>query len=140
MKTDLQKVFAIAGYPGLFTHVSQSRNGVIVESLLDKKRMCAGPSLRVTALSDVAMFTDKEELPLQEVLEKIKNVYNGEKAIDHKSGTDALRQFMESVLPDYDRDRVYPSHIKKLAEWYNVLQANNMLDFEEEATENENEA
>jgi hypothetical protein len=135
MKTDLQKVYAIAGYPGLFIHVSPARNGIIVESLTDKKRMCAGPPMRVTTLSDVAMFTDKEELPLQEVLEKVKSAYNGEKAIDHKSDPPTLLKFMENVLPDYDRERVYPSHIKKLAEWYNTLQANEMLDFEEpEAT------
>ena len=135
MKTNLQKVYAITGYPGLFIYVSQARNGIIVESLTDKKRMCAGPSMRVTTLSDVAMFTDKDELPLQEVLEKVKNVYNSGQSIDHKSDTAALRQFMENVLPDYDRERVYPSHIKKLAEWYNILQANDMLDFEKEETE-----
>ncbi|MCL2133038.1 MAG: DUF5606 domain-containing protein [Bacteroidales bacterium] len=139
MKTNLQKVFAITGYPGLFTLVSQARNGIIVESLYDKKRMCAGPSMRVTALADVAMFTDKEEVPLRKVLEKVKNVYNGEKSIDHKSDTPTLLQFMESVMPDYDRERVYPSHIKKLAEWYNVLQENGMLDFEEEEEEEEEE-
>jgi len=137
MKTNLEKVFAITGYPGLFIYVSQSRNGIIVESLLDKKRMNAGPSMRVTALSDVAMYTDKEEISLPEVLEKVKNVYNGEKSIDPKSDTATLVQFMESVLPDYDRERVYPSHIKKLAEWYNSLQENNMLDFEKEEEEGE---
>ncbi len=132
MKTDLQKVFSIAGYPGLFVYVSQSRGGIIVESLLDKKRMAAGASMRITTLSDVAMYTDKEEIPLKEVFEKIKNVYNGGKSIDHKSDAATLQNFMGSVLPDYDRDRVYTSHMKKLAEWYNILQANNMLDFEEE--------
>ncbi len=132
MKTDLQKVFSIAGYPGLFVYVSQSRSGVIVESLLDKKRMCAGPSMRITTLGDVAMYTDKEEIPLKEVFEKINNVYNGGKAVDHKSDNATLQQFMVSVLPDYDRDRVYTSHMKKLAEWYNILQANNMLEFVEE--------
>jgi hypothetical protein len=130
-KTDLQKVYAIAGYPGLFIHISPGRNGIIVESLSDKKRMCAGPSMRVTTLSDVAMYTDKDEISLQEVFEKIKNVYNGGKSVDHKSDTATLQKFMESVLPDYDRERVYSSHIKKLAEWYNILQENNMLDFEE---------
>jgi len=135
MKTDLQKVFSIAGYPGLFVYVSQSRNGVIVESLLDKKRMNAGASMRITTLGDVAMYTDKEEVSLKEVFEKIKNVYNGGKSIDHKSDNATLQKFMESVLPDYDRDRVYTSHMKKLAEWYNILQANNMLEFIEEEEE-----
>ncbi|MDR0296208.1 MAG: DUF5606 domain-containing protein [Prevotellaceae bacterium] len=137
MKTNLEKVFAITGYHGLFIYVSQSRNGIIVESLLNKKRMNAGPSMRVTTLSDVAMYTDKEEVPLQEVLEKVKNVYNGEKSIDPKSDTATLVRFIESVMPDYDRERVYPSHIKKLAEWYNSLQENDMLDFEKEEKEQE---
>ncbi len=134
MKTDLQKVFSIAGYPGLFVYVAQSRNGIIVESLLDKKRLSASASMRITTLSDVAMYTDKEEIPLQEVFEKIKNVYNGGKSVDHKANTATLQQFMESVMPDYDRERVYASHMKKLAEWYNILQANDMLNFEEDET------
>jgi hypothetical protein len=135
MKTNLQKVLYIAGYPGLFTLISQSRNGVIVEAMSDKKRMCAGPSMRVTNLSEVAMFTDTDEIPLKEVLLKIKDCQNGESAIDHKSDATALHKFMETVLPNYDRDRVYTSHIKKLVEWYNILQKNDMLEFEDDETD-----
>jgi hypothetical protein len=132
MKTNLQKVLYISGYPGLFTLISQGRNGIIVEAMADKKRMTAGPSMRVTNLSEVSMFTDSEEMPLKEVLLKIKACLNGEPAVDHKSDAADLRKFMETVLPNYDRDRVYTSHIKKLAEWYNVLQKNDMLEFEDE--------
>jgi hypothetical protein len=137
MKTDLQKILSISGYPGLFQFISQSRNGVIVESLLDKKRMNAGPSMKVSNLSDIAMYTDKDEIPLKEVFIKIKEQKNGGPAIDHKSDSNVLQKFMEEVLPDYDRDRVYTSHMKKLVEWYNILQANNMLDFVEEEESDE---
>ena len=135
MKTDLEKVFSIAGQPGLYIFVSQGRVGVILESLADKKRMSAGPSMRVTALKDVAIYTDTEELPMREVLLKIKEKQNGAPAIDHKSPPDVLQKYFEEVLPDYDRERFYPSHMKKVTEWYNVLQKNDMLDFKEEDTE-----
>ncbi|MDR2359553.1 MAG: DUF5606 domain-containing protein [Prevotellaceae bacterium] len=129
---DLQKIFAITGYPGLFRHLSQGRNGIIVESMLDGKRMNAGGSMRVTALSDVAIYTDTEELPLRDVLVKIKEKQNSAAAIDHKSAPDVLRKYFEEVLPGYDRERFYPSHMKKVLEWYNLLQKNNLLDFEKE--------
>ncbi|MDR3180874.1 MAG: DUF5606 domain-containing protein [Prevotellaceae bacterium] len=135
MKTDLQKVLYISGYPGLFTLISQGRNGVIVEAMSDKKRMSAGPSMRVTNLSEVAMFTDADEIPLKEVLLKIKAHLDGKPAIDHKSDATALHKFMETVLPNYDRARVYTSHIKKLVEWYNILQKNDMLEFEDDEKE-----
>ena len=130
MKTDLKKVFAIAGYPGLYVYVSNGKNSIIVESLLDKKRMSAGNSMRVTSLSDVAIYTDAEELALREVLEKIKEKENGMLAIPHKSPTSELQKYFEVVLPDYDRERFYTSHMKKVLEWYNTLQQNNMLEFE----------
>jgi hypothetical protein len=132
MKTNLQKVLYISGYPGLFTLISQGRNGVIVEAMSDKKRMNAGPSMRVTNLSEVAMYTDTDEISLKEVLLKIKDCQSGEPAIDHKSDAAVLHKFMETVLPNYDRDRVYTSHIKKLVEWYNILQKNDMLEFEDD--------
>jgi hypothetical protein len=139
MKTNLQKVLHISGYPGLFTLVSQGRNGVIVEAMSDKKRMTAGPSMRVTNLSEVAMFTDTDEIPLKEVLLKIKAHQNGGPAIDHKSDAAALHKFMEAALPNYDRARVYTSHIKKLVEWYNILQKNDMLEFEDDEAETKEE-
>jgi hypothetical protein len=136
MKTNLQKVLYISGYPGLFTLISQGRNSMIVESMSDKKRMSAGPFMRVTSLSEVAVYTDAGEISMKEVLIKIKVCQNGEPAIDHKSDAAALHKFMEMALPNYDRGRVYASHIKKFVEWYNVLQKQDMLDFED----NENDA
>ena len=133
--TDLQKIFAITGYPGLFRHLSQGRNGIIVESMLNGKRMNAGGSMRVTALSDVAIYTDTEELPLRDVLIKISEKLQSAAAIDHKSSLDELRKFFEEILPNYDRERFYPSHMKKVVEWYNLLQKNNLLDFANEEEE-----
>lgn len=133
--TDLQKIFAITGYPGLFRHLSQGRNGIIVESMLNGKRMNAGGSMRVTALSDVAIYTDTEELPLRDVLIKIREKLQSAAAIDHKSSLDELRKFFEEILPNYDRERFYPSHMKKVVEWYNLLQKNNLLDFANEEEE-----
>ncbi|MDR1405984.1 MAG: DUF5606 domain-containing protein [Prevotellaceae bacterium] len=133
--TDLQKIYAISGYPGLFRHLSKGRNGVIVESMLDGKRMNTGGSMRVTALSDVAIYTNTEELPLRDALVKIREKQNGAAAIDHKSSPGELRKFFEEILPDYDRERFYASHMKKVAEWYNLLQKNNLLDFAEAEAE-----
>ncbi|MDR3235890.1 MAG: DUF5606 domain-containing protein [Prevotellaceae bacterium] len=137
MKTDLQKVLSISGYPGLFTLVSQGRNGVIVESLVSKKRMNASGNTRITELADVAIYTDDDDVALKDVLRKIKEIYNGAPAVNHKSDEATLREFMTSVLPNYDRSRVYISHIKKIAEWYNLLQAYDMLDFEDVEKEND---
>jgi hypothetical protein len=137
--TDLQKILAITGYPGLFRRLSQGKSGIIVESMLDGKRMNAGGFMRVTTLSDVAIYTDTEELPLRDVLIKIKEKQNGAAAIDHKSDPAALRKFFEEVLPNYDRERFYPSHMKKVVEWYNLLQKNNLLDFEKEDAENKDQ-
>ncbi len=132
MKTDLRKIMSIAGYPGLFLYLSQNKQGVIVESLLDRKRMCAGASMRITSLSDVAIYTDTEELPLREVFEKIKAKQNGAPAIDPKSDANTLKAYFEEVVPQYDHERFYTSHMKKVLEWYNMLQTNDMLDFENE--------
>jgi len=137
MKTDLQKIMSIAGYPGLFFYLSQSKSGIIVESLIDGKRMCATASMRITSLSDVAIYTDTEELPLRELFLKIKENRNGEAAIDAKSDAKLLQQFFEEVVPDYDRERFYASHMKKVLDWYNLLQQKEMLDFVEPDSEQE---
>jgi hypothetical protein len=132
MKTDLHKVVAITGYAGLFRHLAQNKNGMIIESLTDGKRMCTAPSMRVSTLADVAIYTDAEELALREVLIEIKEKLNGEAAIPHKSPEAELRKFFEEIIPDYDRERFYPSHMKKVLEWYNILQSKDLLDFEDD--------
>ncbi len=139
-QVDLKKILSISGYSGLFMFISQAKSGIIVESLVDQKRLCISTNTKVSSMSDIAIYTDDKEIPLQEVFLKVKEVEEGKAAISSKSTPEELKSYMEKVLPDYDRERVYVSHIKKLVEWYNILQKNDMLDFvEEEATENAQE-
>lgn len=124
----LKDVLAISGKPGLFVYVSQGRNGIIVESVLDKKRMAVHSTTKVSALEDIAIYTDTEEVPLKDVLLKIYEKVDGKQTISHKSSNNELKSFFESVLPDYDKERVYVSDIKKLISWYNLLIEHKLFD------------
>lgn len=127
----LDKVLAIAGKPGLYKLVTQTRGGFIAESLIDNRRMSVGIQQNVSILSEIAIYTLTEEVPLKDVLSKIKDKENGaQTSISHKDSKDKLEEYFFEVLPDYDEDRVYPSDIKKVVQWYNMLQKNNMLDFD----------
>ena len=130
----LNTILAIAGKPGLYKLISQAKNMLIVEAVsADKKRMPIYASDKVISLGDIAMYTDKDEVPLATVLEAIKVKENGGvTAIDYKKASaEELAEFMAAVLPDYDRDRVHNSDIKKLIQWYNLLISNGETDFEE---------
>jgi len=140
MKTDLQKVLAVSGYSGLYLFISEAKNGVIVEALADKKRTCLGERARITSLADISVFTDSGELRLKEVLERIKNLPAEQVVPNPKGDVLALRSFFKEVIPDYDRDRFYASHMKKVLEWFCLLRDNDALDFEEEASEASNGA
>ena len=129
----LEKVLSISEKPGLFKLVTQTRNGFIAESLIDGKRLSVSINSNVSLLSEIAIYTLTEEVPLIQVLKKIKDKENGKPtSISHKSSKDELEEFFFEVLPDYDEDRVYASDIKKIIRWYNLLQQNNMLDLLEE--------
>ena len=128
----LEGILSIGGKPGLFKMISQTKNGLIVESLLDSKRIPAFSSSKISALEDIAIFTEDEDLQLEEVLKKIHEKENGNKCIDHKSANEDLKNYFTEILPDYDKDRVYVSDIKKVLNWYNILQDLDMLKFEEE--------
>ena len=125
---ELKDIMAISGHSGLFKFISQGRHGIIVESLVDGKRNNVSASAKVSALSDIAIFTNDAEVPLKEVLKKIREAENGAQAISHKSDDKELKKYFEKVLPDYDRERVYASDIKKVINWYNQLQSLNVLD------------
>jgi hypothetical protein len=140
MKTNLDKVLAVSGKPGIYHLVAGGKSTIIVESLVDGKRMPVHPTQKVSSLSDISMFTLEEDIPLKEVLLKIKAQYNNAPAEDLGKDSKSLRAAMLKVLPTYDADRVYDSDIKKLFQWYNLLQAKDMLDFEEEAPAAENGA
>lgn len=129
---DLKEIMSVSGQSGLFRFVSQGRNGIIVESFTDNKRSFVSASQKVSSLGDIAIFTDSEEVPLKDVLKNIHDLEPGVPAPDAKSSPDVLKKFMEKVLPNYDRDRVYISDIKKLFSWYNALLELNLLSFEEE--------
>jgi hypothetical protein len=136
----LDKVLAISGKPGLYKLVTQTRGGFIAESLLDKKRLSVSIHQNVSVLSEIAIYTLTEEVPLRNVLSKIKEKESGnETAISHKDGKDALEEYFFEILPDYDEDRVYASDIKKVVQWYNLLHKHNMLDFDAETTASDEE-
>jgi len=134
---DLKDILAISGMSGLYRFVSQGRNGVIIEGLTDKKRMNASASARVSALEDIAIYTDEKELPLKEVLRRIYQKENGGKTIDPKEPNDKLKKYFEAVVPDYDRDKVYVSDMKKVFTWYSILLGENMIDLEGDKKEEE---
>lgn len=135
----LKTILSISGKPGLYKLISQGKNILIVESLIDKKRFPAYGNEKIISLGDIAMYTDAEDIPLKEVLLSMKKKENGAAvAMDlKKASADELRSYLAEVLPDFDRDRVYLSDIKKLISWYNLLVASGMTDFEETAEEGE---
>ena len=118
----LEKIISISGKPGLFKLVSQLRNGFIIEDVTTKKKVSIGNSSQVSLLDNIAMFTFDKEVPLFEVFENIAKNYDYKETISHKSSDDVLKEFMTASLPNYDTERVYASDIKKLAQWYNLLQ------------------
>lgn len=143
----LKTILSISGKPGLYKLISQGKNMLIVESISeDKKRIPAYGNEKVISLADIAMYTNDSEVPLKEVLTSVLKKENGELAsIDAKKSTsDQLRTYFAEILPDFDRDRVYVTDIKKLISWYNILVTNGITDFEaeeiaEEAAESEAE-
>lgn len=119
-----ETILAISGKPGLYRLLAQGRGNLIVETIdAAKKRVTAGARDRVTSLNDVSMYTNEDDKPLMEIFQAIADKENAQPtAIDYKKATKAeLADFMASVLPDYDRDRVHDSDIKKLIQWYNIL-------------------
>ena len=129
MKTDLSKILAISGQSGLFLYISQARNGAVVEALADKKRSSVGMSSKITSLADISIYTEDEEVKLQQVFLNMKDVLGEENAPSAKSAPEVLKSFFEKALPEYDRDRFYVSHMKKVVEWYNALKNYASLDF-----------
>jgi len=137
---DLSKILSIAGKPGLFKMVSQSKSGLIVESLVDGRRIPAFSHERISSLEEISIFTEVDDIPLKDVFQKLFEKENGKKTISHKSSAKDLKALMESVLPDYDKERVYVSDIKKLVNWYNLLVDKNLIDIDETKDDSEEEA
>ena len=136
----LRTILSVAGKAGLYKLVSNGRNMLIVEALdASKKRMPVHGVDKVVSLGDIAMYTDDEEVPLWQVLENVKAKCEGAACtIDYKKASnDELADFFAEVLPNYDRDRVYMSHVRKLIQWYNILVEGNLTDFVPEEPETE---
>ena len=136
MKTDLSKILTISGQSGLFLYISQARSGAIVEALSDKKRSSVGMNSKITSLADISSYTEDEDVKLQQVFLNMKEVLGDADAPSAKSDPAQLKALFEKALPDYDRDRFYVSHMKKVVEWYNCLKKYASLDFEELDAEN----
>ncbi len=125
----LEKVISISGKPGLYKLITQTRGGFVAESLIDNKRISVSIQNNVSVLSEIAIYTLTEEVPLRQVFENIKKKENGEQtSVKPKDGKDKLEEYFFDVLPNYDEDRVYASDIKKVVQWYNLLQQHGMLD------------
>ena len=137
----LETILAISGKSGLYRLVNRGNRSLIVETLdAQKKRMPAFGTDKIISLADIAMYTDEEEVPLRQVLKNIYDMEGGKPAaLDYrKASNQELADFMAKALPNYDRDHVYPSDMKKLVQWYNILVENGVTDFEapqEEAAE-----
>ena len=117
---ELKEILAISGQPGLYKYVAQSTNGVIVESLLDGRRN-ASASSKVSSLTEISMFTEGEDIALADVFTKIYAHTGGKEAISPKEAPEKLKAAFAEVLPEYDRDRVHVSDMKKCFAWYNIL-------------------
>lgn len=136
---NLSGIIAVSGKPGLFNVVAQGNQSIIVESLLDKKRIAVHASNKISALEDISIYTYEDDVLLSKVYRSIFDKENGGQCVSHKASESELRAYLEAVLPGYDRERVYLSDIKKLFNWYNLLQTNDLLkiavDAEEVVTE-----
>lgn len=137
MKTDLQKILSVRGQRGLFNYIAQSRQGAIVETLDTKKRLNVSASAGITSMADISIYTSEEEVKLQEVFLAMKEVLGDAEAPSPKAADSDFKALFEKALPGYDRDRFYVSHMKKVAEWYNILKKYASLDF---LTDEEREA
>ena len=137
MKTDLAKILSVRGQRGLFSYIAQSRNGAIAESLRDHKRTNFTATSGITTLADISIFTLEGEVKLKEVFLKLKEVLGDADAPTSKADPEQIRALFDKALPDYDGDRFYVSHMKKVVEWYNDLKAHASLEFVEEEEEAE---
>jgi len=128
----LEKILSVAGKPGLYKLITQTRTGFVAESLLDGKRVSVGLRSNVSVLSEIAIYTLDEELPLREVFLKIQvKEKSGKTPVSHKDDKLKLEEYFFEVLPNYDEDRVYASDIKKIIQWYNILVDKGIADFSE---------
>ena len=129
MKTDLSKILSISGQHGLYRYLAQARGGAIVESLADGKRTVAGAKNRITTLEDISIYTSEGETKLREVFLKMKDTLGDSPAPGAKADAEELKALFSKALPDYDENRFYVSHMRKVVEWYNEIMERASFDF-----------
>ena len=134
----LEKIIAVTGKPGLYEIIAQSKGGIIVESLIDKKRFPINAMHNVSVLENIAIYTYEDEMPLKLIFKTMFEKEEGKECISHKESNKVLTAYFLEILPNYDDERVYPSNIKKVLNWYNML-VNYKFDFStiEEDTDEE---
>ena len=135
----LKEILSISGKPGLYKLISNTSNALIVESLLDGKRFPAYSNAKIISLEDISIYTEDEDMPLKEVFKRIYKKEEGKPTINHKEASNVITNYIESVVPEYDADRVYVSDMRKMIQWYNLLLEKNMLNLEEEEEKEEEE-
>lgn len=136
---NLEKILSISGKPGLFALKVQTRTGFLAESLLDGKKISVGMKVNVSLLTEISIYTQSAEKPLTEVMRAIAVKEDNGPAISHKEDNATLIAYFSEILPDYDSERVYPSDIKKILNWYNLLQSKGLVSKEEPVIENAEE-
>ena len=136
---ELDKVLSISGKPGLYELKAQTRGGFVAESMLDGKKISVNIRHNVSLLSEIAVYTYTEEVPLREIFQKIYEKENGSEALSHKESKEKLEEYFAEVLPEYDVDRVYISDIKKILQWYNLLVSKGVTTFEKSETQKSDE-
>jgi len=135
----LKGILSISGQSGLFKLVAESKNNIIVESLETQKRMPVYSTVKVSALEDIAIYTETGDVPLKDIFKSINDLESGGGAVSEKSSGAELKKYFEKVVPEYDKDRVYVSDIKKVILWYNILHGKKMLDFSQEEDKDKKE-
>lgn len=139
-KTDLKKILSVSGFSGLYLYLAQARNGAIAQSLRDGHRTCFGLKSKITTLADIAIYTEDEEMKLQDVFVKLHEALGEEDAPSSKSSPEVLKELFAKAVPNYDSDRFYVSHMKKVVDWYNELKNFASLEFVEDEENAEEDA
>ena len=132
---DLNDILSISGKSGLYRSIAQTKNGLIVESLVDKKRLPVYVSDKVSSLSDISIFTNEKDIPLKDVMDLIYKKESAGPCIDSKSDDKKLKKYFEEIIPDYNKEKVYVSDMRKMFGWYNFLHAQGLLKLEEKEKE-----
>ena len=131
----LKEILSISGKPGLQKLISNSSNAIIVESLIDGKRFPAYSNSKIISLEDISIYTETEDLPLKEVFKRIYDKEEGKQILSHKEANEKIITYFNEIVPEYDKDRVYTSDMKKIIQWYNLLTEKGLLNFTEEEEE-----